>query len=144
MSALNQARVLLVKAREDFVLLEEIVASARVSDAMFGFHAQQAVEKALKAWIWALGVRPQKTHDLEALSDILSALLGSAVAELQVLQRLGIFAVVYRYEVLDWDEQLDRAQVLQDVAVLLDRVDRVIAASPTGDDCQSDDASSTP
>ncbi len=36
------------------------------------FHAQQAVEKAVKAVLVAIGRVPPKTHDLEVLIDLLS------------------------------------------------------------------------
>ena len=45
----EQALLLLAKAAEDEALLDEILASDRVSDAIIGFHCQQSVEKALKA-----------------------------------------------------------------------------------------------
>jgi len=128
MSALNQARTLLIKSKEDLVLLEEIVSIARISDHHFGFHAQQAVEKALKAWIWALGVRPEKVHDLEALVNTLTSICGTTIPELDILQDLGVFAVVYRYDIFDWEEPLDRGQVLRDVTALITHVERVIAA----------------
>ena len=37
------------------------------SDRVFGFHAQQAVEKALKAWLNFLGQTHAYTHDLSLL-----------------------------------------------------------------------------
>ena len=36
-------------------------------DEIFGFHAQQAVEKALKAWLTEVGVTYPLTHDLSLL-----------------------------------------------------------------------------
>ena len=33
-------------------------------DEIFGFHAQQAVEKALKSWLASLGVLFPKTHGI--------------------------------------------------------------------------------
>ena len=38
MSAPDQAALLLAKAREDEALLDEVGFSARISDAIFGFH----------------------------------------------------------------------------------------------------------
>ncbi|MDZ4861275.1 MAG: HEPN domain-containing protein [Candidatus Hydrogenedentes bacterium] len=123
MSAQNQARLLLNKAIEDFVLLEETVSNPRITDAQFGFHAQQAVE----AWIWSFGVMPDKTHNLEALSGVLMELTGREMPELDVLYELGAFAVVYRYDIFDWDEPLDRHKTLSDVASLLKRVKLILA-----------------
>lgn len=41
------------------------------SDEIFGFHVQQAVEKALKAWLSHLGVSYPKRHDLDELAALL-------------------------------------------------------------------------
>ena len=38
---------------------------------IFGFHAQQAVEKALKAWVSFIGVEYPRIHDLEELLKLL-------------------------------------------------------------------------
>ena len=129
MSAQNQARLLLDKAIEDFILLEETVSNHRITDAQFGFHAQQAVEKAIKAWIWSFGVMPDKTHNLEVLGSVLKELTGNVMPELDVLYALGTFAVVYRYDVFDWDEPLDRPGALSNVANLLNRVKIVLSDS---------------
>jgi hypothetical protein len=48
-SAPDLPRDLLGLAREDLVAAEALDRAERVSDAPVGFHAQQAVEKALKA-----------------------------------------------------------------------------------------------
>ncbi len=45
-----------------------------VDDAIFGFHAQQAVEKALKAWLNVLGHEHPFTHDLSHLLSELDGL----------------------------------------------------------------------
>ena len=52
----EHARQLLGKAREDLDALKGMLAangaySEAFSDGVFGFHAQQAAEKALKAWM---------------------------------------------------------------------------------------------
>ena len=44
------------------------------TDEIFGFHAQQAVEKACKAWLCGLGIVYPKTHDLDLLFHLLSDL----------------------------------------------------------------------
>lgn len=43
------ACLLLRKAAEGEALLDEVIDSPRVTNAVFGFHAQQAAEKLLKA-----------------------------------------------------------------------------------------------
>ena len=44
----EQAKVLVGKAGEDLTVLRELLSNAKVSDDIWGFHAQQAVEKLLK------------------------------------------------------------------------------------------------
>jgi len=63
------------------------------------FYAQQAAEKALKAYCCALGAeRVPRTHDLVELADLLRQLGGQppATATLELLSR---YAVAARYEV---------------------------------------------
>ena len=60
----EQALLLLQKAREDQTLVEEVLASQRVSDEIVGFHCQQAAEKFLKAVLSEIGVYFQRTHNL--------------------------------------------------------------------------------
>lgn len=60
------------------------------------FHAQQAVEKAIKASLIFLGIGFRKTHDLEALSALLPG--GWTLRERpEVLAELTVWAVEPRY-----------------------------------------------
>lgn len=43
------ARVLLDRADDDLTLVRRVVGDEDIADAIVGFHAQQAVEKAIKA-----------------------------------------------------------------------------------------------
>lgn len=61
------ARSLLARARDDVALLRVVLANADVSDAIVGFHAQQAVEKALKSVLDAHEHTFPFTHDLDGL-----------------------------------------------------------------------------
>ena len=53
MSDPKRGRSLLDAAGRNILTLKEM--TARVPDESFGFHVQQAAEKALKAWLCALG-----------------------------------------------------------------------------------------
>ena len=66
----TQAQILLVKAAED----ERALSAPDLSDSILGFHAQQAVEKLIKALLAQLNVDFEKTHDLERLQTVLAAL----------------------------------------------------------------------
>lgn len=58
---------LLALAREDLVSAQALDKDERVSDSPVGFHAQQAVEKALKAAIASRDLEFPFTHDLGVL-----------------------------------------------------------------------------
>lgn len=51
MSAHNTARMMLSMAAKDIKAMRALADPNLVDDEVFGFHAQQAVEKSLKAWI---------------------------------------------------------------------------------------------
>jgi HEPN domain-containing protein len=55
MSELKHARALLAMAEKDLKALQGMGDATTFADEIFGFHAQQSVEKTLKAWIAALG-----------------------------------------------------------------------------------------
>lgn len=54
MAESDDARVLLDRAADDLEMLEGMIGVGLGTDAIFGFHAQQAVEKAAKAWLLAV------------------------------------------------------------------------------------------
>jgi HEPN domain-containing protein len=66
---LDLARLYLRKAGEDLDAARILIDSARAADAVVGFHAQQAVEKAAKAVLAGQGIEVPKTHDLRFLFD---------------------------------------------------------------------------
>ena len=122
MSAREEAESFLRKAEEDLRAIRAMVSAEDFTDAIFGFHAQQAVEKLLKAWLRSTGVDPPRTHDL----DFLFALIergGSAIPDcLAVLRDLSDFAVMFRYETLELQRPVDREDVAQQVETLAERV----------------------
>lgn len=61
---------LLTLARQDLAAAEALDRDERVSDSSVGFHAQQAVEKALKAAIASRGLEFPFTHDLGLLMQL--------------------------------------------------------------------------
>ncbi len=73
MSDLKQARVLLTAAERDISALRGMADAAVFADEIFGFHAQQAAEKLLKAWLALLGETYPTTHDLDRLLAMLRA-----------------------------------------------------------------------
>ena len=123
MSDREHARALLELARKDLKAMEAMALDPdSFDDAHFGFQAQQAVEKSLKAWIAYLGKEYAKTHDLQNLLDTLAG-AGQRVADLAVLVDLNDFAVQYRYETIAAaDVPIDRSSTLAQVQSLVDRI----------------------
>ena len=61
----EHGRLLLEKGQEDLYILERIVDDPQAPDAGVGFHAQQAVEKFLKAALSSRAVDYTRTHDIK-------------------------------------------------------------------------------
>lgn len=72
MSALEYARLLMAKSRQDELVVEKLAGDPDVSDEVLGFHAQQAIEKLLKAVLTEGGIPFRRTHDLTELIDLLA------------------------------------------------------------------------
>jgi HEPN domain-containing protein len=118
LSAHDEARLLIRKARQDQMALVRLAADAEIADAIVGFHAQQAAEKALKAVLAAVGEEYPRTHDLRHLIERLETTSHSVPAALRDARRLTPWAVEYRYgETID--DQLDRATTLELVSDLI-------------------------
>jgi HEPN domain-containing protein len=114
---LELAQRFIRKAREDRDTVEILIASDRAADAVIGFHAQQAVEKFVKAALAARGVEVPRTHDLRFLLD-LAATNGLTVPDqVRASRWLTPWSVEFRYgDVLD--DPVDRdaaAQTVRDV-----------------------------
>jgi HEPN domain-containing protein len=91
------ARLLLGLAHDDESAAKAMLGVEDVVDAIVCFHAQQAVEKALKAALAARGVDFPFTHDLAALVE-LSANEGLALPpELDDVDRLTPYGARIRY-----------------------------------------------
>jgi len=121
------ALMMLMLAREDLTILEEMMKSARIRDRGFGFHAQQAVEKALKAWLAFVGVDYPKTHDLEELFALLIERGQSVPEAFQRLEYLTDYAVHLRYSVSEeLEDKIDRVALIRDVAAVVEHVERLI------------------
>jgi HEPN domain-containing protein len=92
-------------------LLDEIIASDKVTDEIFGFHCQQAAEKMLKAVLSDMGVPFRKTHEIGHLIDLVLRQQIDLPEGLQELDLLTPFGAVYRYEDYDSVLVLDRDRV---------------------------------
>jgi HEPN domain-containing protein len=67
MNGIEEARSLLRMAHKDFLALQGMMDGSVFADEIFGFHAQQAMEKSLKAWLACAGRQFPLTHELTRL-----------------------------------------------------------------------------
>ena len=113
----DRARLLLRKARDDEFAVLKLSPDPQSPDPIIGFHAQQAVEKGLKAVLALNNVVYPRTHDLVLLIDLLKD-AGVALPEaLDDVRRLNPFAVTVRYGDLsdESEEPFDRAWAIESV-----------------------------
>jgi len=112
MTSRDHARVLLRKASDDALAVRKLSADPEIADAVIGFHAQQAVEKALKAVLSAHDHAYPWTHDLRHLLDLLDEAGQSLPEELADARRLTPWAAEFRYgDTID--DELDRVPTLE-------------------------------
>lgn len=104
---LSEAEGLLKIATADLETAEASSDPAVFREGAWGFWLQQAVEKALKAWLLHLDVDAPLTHDLCRLL-------------------LAVFAVQFRYDADPTPLGLDRAHYNRQVKALLARVNALI------------------
>ena len=128
MADLEHARSMLRMAHKDFNALVGMQENSLFADEIFGFHIQQAVEKALKAWLCTRDAIYPMTHELSRLLALLEN-QGAEVEKFWPLVQYTMFAVQARYEegVADLDEPIDRAAEVENVHVLLTHVEQMIA-----------------
>jgi HEPN domain-containing protein len=106
MEAFERAKLLLAKARDYEVLIEEIISKERIRDEIIGFHAQQAAEKLLKALLMARNIPYRKTHDLRELIDLIRDHDIQFPESFMEIRTLSPFAVEFRYDYLPVEEEL--------------------------------------
>ncbi len=118
----EHAHLLLEMARRDLTALSNMTDRNRFADEIFGFHAQQAVEKALKCRLSEQGIAYPRTHDIEYLIDCLEK-NGVGIPSANELVDLNDFAVQYRYEAFDnLEGTLDREAVVMKITALLEEI----------------------
>ncbi|HEU4973588.1 MAG TPA: HEPN domain-containing protein [Baekduia sp.] len=119
------ARSLARRAREDLDALRVLHERGGIADAVVGFHAQQAVEKALKSAIVAAGGHLRRTHDLRFLIEQAEDLRIQLSAPLAEAAWLTPWAVELRYDEY-LEEELDRDRAVRAVVAAVEMVERQI------------------
>jgi HEPN domain-containing protein len=102
------ARVLARKAQGDAKVMRKLASDSEIDDEAVGFHAQQAIEKWLKAVMAFHGLEEARIHDLGRLLEILAAADAESPPAADQLDELTIYAVPLRYDELLDAEPLDR------------------------------------
>ena len=82
------AELLLRKAEQDEFALDKLIPDPNSPDEIIGFHAQQAIEKTLKAVLTNSAIYYGRTHNLSVLLDLLRANDISFPGELEETRRL--------------------------------------------------------
>lgn len=126
------ATLLLRKADQDIYVLERLAADTHAPVEVFGFHAQQAAEKLIKAAIAQRSLPCERTHRLGELIDMAADHGLRFPAVVEALVDLTPFAVEYRYDAVPdefTDDEMDKPAVLEQVRELREWLLRELAAS---------------
>jgi HEPN domain-containing protein len=105
---IDLARQFLAVADNDIKAFQKLAADDNIADASVGFHAQQAVEKCLKAVLALHSIKFRKKHDLGELLDLYEQHKLPLPPMMDVLDELNPYAVTLRYDLLDDMEALNR------------------------------------
>ena len=109
------ARILLQKARDDAYIVRQGCEDNRMPGWIFGFHAQQAVEKALKAVLIDKRIQYPHTHNLTTIMVIYRQQSLELPPDAEEMDRLNPYGIMLRYEdqPVDFEEAaLDRSWVM--------------------------------
>ena len=132
MSGVEHAREMLTLAQRDLKALQGMLDAETFADEIFGFHAQQAVEKALKGWLSLVGAEYPRTHDLEELLELLEEHAEPILEAFYDLVDLTDFAVQFRYRIFeDAEGRLNRGVMIWQVSELVVHVERLVRAAET-------------
>ena len=127
MSDLERSRALLAAAERDLRALKGMSDTEVFDDETVGFHAQQAAEKMLKAWLALAGDSFPLTHDLDYLIRRLERQEPEA-GRFERLVEYNPYAVQLRYETSDADAvPIDRGEAVRLLEFLHQEVTRRLA-----------------
>ena len=103
------ARVLLDKAAKDEAAVRLFAREEKIADEVLGLHAQQAVEKSLKAVLAWNSVDYRLTHDIGYLVELLESGGIEVPDEVSGADALTPWAAELRYEEPPTTDRLDRS-----------------------------------
>lgn len=94
----EHALALLTRANDDLYVVRQLSARADAPMWVMGFHAQQSVEKALKAVLSAVGLAYPRTHNLVMLNELLRKAAIPEPPDAEAFGTLVPYGVLMRYE----------------------------------------------
>lgn len=121
----DEERTLLQLSHKDLKAAMILAKAEEPQTEAVGFHLQQAVEKALKAWLLIVRSDYPKTHDLSHLLSELE-LLNQPVESYWNLVELNPFAVQFRYGLLD-EEQYDWLEAYRLAMKLIEQIETMFS-----------------
>lgn len=123
----DHARLLLKKASHDLAAARATLAVDEALD-MVCFHAQQAVEKSLKAILALHEIDYPRRHDLAELLELVNPLALSLVPFTDRIISMTPFAVQIRYDT-EFDPVFEQAdQALRTASEVYQLVDEIVAS----------------
>ena len=126
-SELDNAKQLMTLCRRQVRGMQRLM-DPEDDEENFGFHAQRAVEMALKAWVSLAGRRYERTH---SIGDLITTLANAGVARARDYTdfgRLTPYAVKYIYENVP-EQAMDRLSLFERVSELVNRVETLLQQS---------------
>lgn len=118
------------KAHDDAAAMRELAPNARIAGSIVGFHAQQAVERWLKAVMALRGIPQTRIHDIDRLAEILEEDGVELLVDRDRLGELTQYAVPLRYEDLLDAEALNREATVELVDAVGAWADDTLKAIP--------------
>lgn len=118
------------KAQSDLVAMDASLNAGSLDTA--GFHAQQAAEKYLKAFLVSAGIGFPFTHNLRKLVEICSSVDSSFDSLLDIVDLLTPHAVELRYDTEYWPSDEDIAEVRERALSIRDFVISRLPTEVTG------------
>ncbi len=123
MSDRKRGLLFLSMAEKDLDAVDRMRRDEGFAEEVFGLHAQQAVEKALKAWLCLTESRVPRIHDLEQLMVLLVEQDQAIPESAQSLVELSDFATQFRYEpYADFGRALERCDITQQISAPIECV----------------------
>lgn len=130
MPHLAEAALMLRLADRDIAALAVLSDSEEVHLSIICFHAQQAIEKCLKAALFCQRIEFRRTHDLQLLANLLAEHGCRTPLSADQLAALQPCAVLLRYDDTEVEiANVSRPELAQMVAVLRDWAESVFRAA---------------